>query len=90
MCQPWLGKASRSVASSLKKTSCTPNPGGAGQLIEEGAGVRDNVIRERELELWSLLLNHEGRRELAIDHWSGELTGHARTLARLEAISGGA
>jgi len=44
-------------------------------------------IRNRELELWNILLNHEGRRELAIDHWSGELTGHAMTLARLEVIS---
>lgn len=62
------------------------NPGGAGQLIEDG-GVQPEDIRDRELELWNLLLNHEGRRELAIDHWNGELTGHAMALARLQIIS---
>lgn len=44
-------------------------------------------VRDRELELWNILLNHEGRRELAIDHWNGELVGHAMALARLEVIS---
>lgn len=44
-------------------------------------------VRDRELELWNILLNNEGRRELAIDHWNGELVGHAMALARLEVIS---
>ncbi|MFK3971511.1 hypothetical protein ACI2KS_12360 [Pseudomonas sp. NPDC087358] len=43
-------------------------------------------IKNRELELWNILLNHEGRRELAIDQWSGELVGHAMALARLGVI----
>ncbi len=63
------------------------SPGGAGPLTEESGGVRDEGVRERELELWNILLNHEGRRELAIDHWSGELTGHAMALARLGVIT---
>lgn len=49
--------------------------------------MRDEGVRDRELELWNILLNHEGRRELAIDHWSGELTGHAMALARLGVIT---
>ncbi|RAU44093.1 MULTISPECIES: hypothetical protein [unclassified Pseudomonas] len=47
----------------------------------------DEQVRDRELELWNILLNHEGRRELAIEHWSGELTGHAMALARLGIIT---
>lgn len=64
-----------------------PNLGGVGPLIEELTGVRDEAVGDRELELWNILLNHEGRRELALDHWSGELVGHAMALARLEIIS---
>lgn len=65
------------------------SPGGAGQLTEGSAGMSDEGVRDRELELWNLLLNHEGRRELAIDHWCGELTGHAMALARLGIITVG-
>lgn len=65
------------------------SPGGAGQLTEGSAGMSDEGVRDRELELWNILLNHEGRRELAIDHWSGELTGHAMASARLGIITVG-
>ncbi len=63
------------------------SPGGAFPLTEEEGWVSDESVRDRELELWNMLLNHEGRRELAIDHWSGELTGHAMALARLKVIT---
>lgn len=67
--------------------SGAPNRGGAGPLTEGSEGLRDEGTRDRELELWNILLNHEGRRELAIEHWNGELTGHAMALARLGVIS---
>ena len=63
------------------------NRGGVVQLTEARGGPSEEAIRDRELELWNLLLNHEGRRELAIEHWNGELTGHAMALARLQIIS---
>ena len=65
----------------------TRNRGGVVQLTEARGGPSEEAIRDRELELWNLLLNHEGRRELAIEHWNGELTGHAMALARLQIIS---
>ncbi|WP_133306484.1 hypothetical protein [Pseudomonas sp. LS-2] len=65
----------------------TRNRGGVVQLTEARGGSSEEAIRDRELELWNLLLNHEGRRELAIEHWNGELTGHAMALARLQIIS---
>jgi hypothetical protein len=65
----------------------TRNRGGVVQLTEARGGSSKESIRDRELELWNLLLNHEGRRELAIEHWNGELTGHAMALARLQIIS---
>ena len=56
-------------------------------MTEARGGSSEEAIRDRELKLWNLLLNHEGRRELAIEHWNGELTGHAMALARLQIIS---
>ncbi|MDH4603710.1 MULTISPECIES: hypothetical protein [Pseudomonas] len=43
-------------------------------------------VKERELKLWNNLLEHEARRECAIDHWVGELSGHAKALCRLGII----
>lgn|GEM_PF-1304111 len=44
------------------------------------------ATKERELKIWHDLLEHEARRECAIDHWAGELAGHAMTLGRLGII----
>lgn len=35
-------------------------------------------VEERELKIWNDLLGHEAWRECAIDHWAGELSGHAK------------
>lgn len=43
-------------------------------------------VKERELKLWNNLLEHEARRECAIDHWAGELSGHAKALGRMGII----
>ena len=43
-------------------------------------------IKERELKIWHDLLEHEARRECAIDHWAGELAGHAKLLLRMGVI----
>jgi hypothetical protein len=43
-------------------------------------------VKERELKIWNDLLEHEARRECAIDHWAGELAGHAKVLNRLGVI----
>lgn len=43
-------------------------------------------VKERELKIWNDLLEHEARRECAIDHWAGELDGHAKVLNRLGVI----
>ncbi|MFP3852407.1 hypothetical protein [Pseudomonas sp. W5-01] len=43
-------------------------------------------VKARELKLWNDLLEHEARRECAIDHWVGELSGHAKALCRLGII----
>jgi hypothetical protein len=34
------------------------------------------------LKIWPGLLDHEARRECAIEHWAGELAGHAVALGR--------
>lgn len=39
-------------------------------------------VKDRELKIWHDLLDHEARRECAIDHWAGELLGHAKALQR--------
>jgi hypothetical protein len=43
-------------------------------------------VKERELKIWHDLLEHEARRECAIEHWAGELAGHAMALGRLGVI----
>lgn len=43
-------------------------------------------VKERELKIWNDLLEHEARRECAIDHWAGELSGHAKVLRRMGII----
>ena len=43
-------------------------------------------VKERELKIWNDLLEHKARRECAIDHWAGELAGHAKVLNRLGVI----
>ena len=43
-------------------------------------------VKERELKIWHDLLDHEARRECAIEHWSGELLGHAKVLRRMRII----
>lgn len=43
-------------------------------------------VKERELKIWNDLLEHEARRECAIDHWAGQLAGHATALERLGVI----
>ena len=43
-------------------------------------------VRDRELKIWHDLLGHEARRECAIDHWAGELSGHAKALQRVGII----
>ena len=43
-------------------------------------------VKARELKIWSDLLEHEARRECAIEHWSGELLGHAKAMRRLRII----
>lgn len=43
-------------------------------------------VKERELKIWNDLLEHEARRECTIDHWAGELSGHAQTLRRIGII----
>lgn len=40
-------------------------------------------VKARELKIWNDLLEHEARRECAIDHWAGELSGHAKALHRI-------
>jgi hypothetical protein len=40
-------------------------------------------VKARELKIWNDLLEHEARRECAIDHWAGELSGHAKALHRV-------
>jgi len=40
-------------------------------------------VKARELKIWNELLEHEARRECAIDHWAGELSGHAKALHRV-------
>ncbi|WP_285349916.1 hypothetical protein [Pseudomonas sp. ME-P-057] len=44
-------------------------------------------VRARELKIWNDLLEHEARRECAIDHWVGELSGHAKVLCRVGVIN---
>jgi hypothetical protein len=44
------------------------------------------AVKARELKIWNDLLEHEARRECAIDHWAGELAGHATSLNRLGII----
>jgi hypothetical protein len=39
-------------------------------------------VKERELKIWHDLLEHEARRECAIEHWAGELAGHAIARGR--------
>jgi hypothetical protein len=43
-------------------------------------------VKERELKIWHDLLEHEARRECVIDHWAGELAGHAKALHRVGVI----
>lgn len=43
-------------------------------------------VKDRELKIWNDLLEHEARRECAIDHWAGELSGHAKALLRMGII----
>lgn len=43
-------------------------------------------VKERELEIWHDLLDHEARRECATEHWSGELLGHAKAMRRMSII----
>lgn len=43
-------------------------------------------LKERELKIWHDLLEHEARRECAIERWAGKLAGHAMTLGRLGVI----
>jgi hypothetical protein len=43
-------------------------------------------VKERELQFWNDLLEHEARRECATEHWAGELAGHAMALGRLGVI----
>ena len=43
-------------------------------------------VKARELKIWNDLLEHEARRECAIDHWAGELAGHAKALHRAGVI----
>jgi hypothetical protein len=43
-------------------------------------------VKERELKIWNDLLEHEARRECAMDHWAGELAGHAMSLHRVGII----
>ena len=43
-------------------------------------------VKARELKIWNDLLEHEARRECAIEHWSGELLGHAKAMRRLRII----
>jgi hypothetical protein len=43
-------------------------------------------VKECELKIWNDLLEHEARRECAIDHWAGELAGQAKALQRLGII----
>jgi hypothetical protein len=43
-------------------------------------------VKARELKIWNDLLEHEARRECAIDHWAGELAGHAKALHRTGVI----
>ncbi|PHX42528.1 hypothetical protein AO263_16580 [Pseudomonas sp. NZIPFR-PS5] len=43
-------------------------------------------VKELELKIWNDLLEHEARRECAIDHWAGELVGQAKALQRLGVI----
>lgn len=38
------------------------------------------------MKIWHELLEHEARRECAIEHWAGELAGHAMALGRLGII----
>ncbi len=54
--------------------------------ISSHGGVVLSEVKERELKIWNDLLEHEARRECAIDHWTGELTGHAKALRRLQVI----
>jgi hypothetical protein len=60
--------------------ACTRNPGGA-ELSEAYEALKD-----RELKIWNDLLSHAAHRECAVDHWVGELIGHANALARLGII----
>jgi hypothetical protein len=43
-------------------------------------------VKESELKIWHDLIEHEARRECAIDHWAGELAGHAKALHRAAII----
>ena len=43
-------------------------------------------VKARELKIWNDLLEHEARRECVIDHWAGELSGHAKALHRVGVI----
>ena len=43
-------------------------------------------VKARELKIWNDLLEHEARRECAINHWAGELAGQAKALQRLGII----
>ena len=43
-------------------------------------------VKARELKIWHDHLEHEARRDCAVDHWHGELSGHAKALRRLGVI----
>lgn len=54
-------------------------------IFNRGGAVLDEV-KELELKIWNDLLEHEERRECAIDHWAGELAGHAKAIQRMGLI----
>lgn len=57
--------------------------------ISNHGGAVLSDIKERELKIWYDLLEHEARRECAIDHWAGELAGHAKCMERMGLIDEG-
>lgn len=54
--------------------------------ISNRGGAVLSDIKQRELKIWYDLLEHEARRECAIDHWAGELAGHAKLMLRMGVI----
>lgn len=43
-------------------------------------------VKKHDLRIWNELLDHEARRVCAIDHWAGELSGHAKALRQANVI----